>query len=173
MLIGTNDLAYDGPPRSPELAAEGIRANLLYLRERLPDDADPAAGAAAARRFAEFRAAAQGGRSQRLISGCADRRSVFYAEYRRRLLDAQGRLTAEISPDRLHFSEIGYARLMPRLDAMIDLSLAALSARTMDPRTMDPRTIDHGAPAAFGEEPHWGELCRVLSQAITIWSARR
>ena len=37
MLIGTNDLAYDGPPRSPELAAEGIRANLLYLRQRLPD----------------------------------------------------------------------------------------------------------------------------------------
>ena len=37
MLIGTNDLAYDGPPRSPELAAEGIRANLLYLRRRLPD----------------------------------------------------------------------------------------------------------------------------------------
>ena len=37
LLIGTNDLAYDGPPRSPELAAEGIRANLLYLRERLPD----------------------------------------------------------------------------------------------------------------------------------------
>src|SRR4051812_49136646 len=36
LLIGTNDLAYDGPPRSPELAAEGIRANLLYLRERLP-----------------------------------------------------------------------------------------------------------------------------------------
>ena len=37
LLIGTNDLAYDGKPRSPELAAEGIRANLLYLRERLPD----------------------------------------------------------------------------------------------------------------------------------------
>ena len=37
LLIGTNDLAYDGPPRSPELAAEGIRANLLYLRERLPE----------------------------------------------------------------------------------------------------------------------------------------
>ena len=36
LLIGTNDLAYDGPPRSPELTAEGIRADLLYLRQHLP-----------------------------------------------------------------------------------------------------------------------------------------
>ena len=36
MLIGINDLTYSGSPRSPELAAEGIRANLLYLRRRLP-----------------------------------------------------------------------------------------------------------------------------------------
>src|SRR5438105_1589746 len=31
--IGTNDISY---PRPAETAAEGIRANLLYLRQRLP-----------------------------------------------------------------------------------------------------------------------------------------
>ena len=56
----------------------------------------------------------------RLISRCADRRSVFYADIGGALLDAQGRLTPEVSPDRLHFSEIGYARLAPLLDSMID-----------------------------------------------------
>jgi len=33
-LIGTNDL---GQGRSPELAAEGVRAVLLKLRQRLPN----------------------------------------------------------------------------------------------------------------------------------------
>jgi lysophospholipase L1-like esterase len=120
LLIGTNDLAYDGPPRSPELAAEGIRANLLYLRQRLPDTpilllgllprgASPASGL-------RHKVAAV----NRLISRCTDRRSVFYADIGGALLDAQGRLTAEVSPDRLHFSAIGYARLAPLLDSLID-----------------------------------------------------
>jgi hypothetical protein len=34
LLIGTNDLAAH---RSPELTADGIRANLVLLRERLPE----------------------------------------------------------------------------------------------------------------------------------------
>ena len=34
LLIGTNDLAYG---RSPELTADGIRANLEMLRQRLPE----------------------------------------------------------------------------------------------------------------------------------------
>src|SRR5215472_16748729 len=34
LLIGTNDLAYG---RSPELTADGIRANLERLRQRLPE----------------------------------------------------------------------------------------------------------------------------------------
>ena len=61
MLIGTNDLAYDGPPRSPELAAEGIRANLLYLRQRLPDTPILLLGLLPRGASAQFRAAPQGG----------------------------------------------------------------------------------------------------------------
>ncbi len=120
LLIGTNDLAYDGPPRSPALAAEGIRADLLYLRTRLPETPilllgllpRGASPASALRRKVVA--------VNRLISRCADRRSVFYADIGGKLLDTQGMLTAEVSPDRLHFSETGYARLAPLLDALID-----------------------------------------------------
>jgi lysophospholipase L1-like esterase len=120
VLIGTNDLASDGPPRSPELAAEGIRANLLYLRQALPDTPILLLGLLprGASPASELRRKTVAVNA--LISRCADRHFVFFANIGGALLDAQGRLTAEVSPDRLHFSEIGYARLMPRLDALID-----------------------------------------------------
>ena len=117
VLIGTNDLAYD---RSPEIVAEGIRADLQYLRRRLPaarigllglwprgmwPDA-PLRGAIAA--------------VNRLIRNCADDRAILYADLGGLLLDREGRLTPEVSPDRLHFTGLGYARLVPRLDALID-----------------------------------------------------
>src|SRR5260370_22225 len=35
VLIGTNDLPSGGRGRPPELVAEGIRANLVYLRQHL------------------------------------------------------------------------------------------------------------------------------------------
>jgi len=121
VLIGTNDLTHD---RAPEIVAEGIRADLQYLRQRLPrarigllglwpramwPDA-PLRGAIAA--------------VNRLIRNCADDRAVVYADLGGLLLDPDGRLSPEISPDRLHFSGLGYARLMPRLDALIDRLLS-------------------------------------------------
>jgi lysophospholipase L1-like esterase len=118
--IGTNDLAYDGPPRSPELAAEGIRANLLYLRRRLPDTPILLLGLLPRGASAQSELRRKTVAVNELISRCADRRSVFYADIGGTLLDAQGRLTPEVSPDRLHFSEIGYARLAPQLDTLID-----------------------------------------------------
>jgi lysophospholipase L1-like esterase len=120
MLIGTNDLAYDGPPRSPELAAEGIRANLFYLRRRLPETRILLLGLLPRGASPDSELRRKTVAVNRLISGCADRRFVFYAYLGGALLDARGRLTAEVSPDRLHFSEIGYAKLAPILDALID-----------------------------------------------------
>ena len=120
MLIGTNDLAHDGPPRSPELAAEGIRANLLYLRRRLPKTRILLLGLLPRGASPDSELRRKTVAVNRLISGCADGRFVFYAYLGGALLDAQGRLTAEISPDRLHFSETGYAKLAPLLDALID-----------------------------------------------------
>ncbi len=120
VLIGTNDLANTGLPRSPALAAEGIRANLLYLRTRLPETPILLLGLLP-------RGLSPGSELRRktvavnaLIARCADQRAVFYADLGGVLLDAEGRLTPEVSPDRLHFSEIGYARLAPLLDAWID-----------------------------------------------------
>src|SRR5437763_1119101 len=56
----------------------------------------------------------------RLIQRCHDGTSVVYADIGGALLDPDGRLDPAVSPDRLHFSAAGYARLMPSLDGLID-----------------------------------------------------
>jgi lysophospholipase L1-like esterase len=121
MLIGTNDLTHD---RSPEVVAEGIRADLLYLRQRLPAARIGLLGLwpRAMSPDAPLRAASAA--VNRLIKNCGDDRIVFYADLGGVLLDPDGRLSPEIAPDRLHLSAAGYARLMPRLDALIDRLLA-------------------------------------------------
>jgi beta-glucosidase len=115
LLIGTNDLTH-----SPELAAEGIRANLLYLRRRLPETPVLLLGLLPRGASPNSEPRRKVIAVNRMISRCADRRSVFYADIGGVLLDTQGRLTAEVSPDQLHFSEIGYAKLAPLLASMID-----------------------------------------------------
>jgi hypothetical protein len=56
----------------------------------------------------------------RLIRDCADGEHIFYAEIGKVLLDRDGLLPAAISPDQLHFTELGYARLAARLDPELD-----------------------------------------------------
>lgn len=120
VLIGTNDLTNGGNSRPPELIAEGVRANLLYLRQRLPNARIlllgllPRGGAPDARLRRGTVAV------NRLIQACGDERTVVYADIGGVLLDAQGRLTPEVAPDLLHFSQLGYARLAARLDPLID-----------------------------------------------------
>jgi lysophospholipase L1-like esterase len=120
VLIGTNDLTNGGSGRPPDLAAEGIRANLLYLRQQLPNarilllgllprSASPDAGLR--RKVAAVNS---------LIQSCGDNRMIVYADIGSVLLDPQGRLTPAIAPDQLHFSRQGYELLAPRLDALID-----------------------------------------------------
>jgi lysophospholipase L1-like esterase len=120
MLIGTNDLGHGRPP---EQAAEGIRADLLYLRQQLPNtrilllgllprSASPDAGLR--RKVAAV---------NDLIQHCGDKRMIVYADIGGVLLDPQGRLTPAIAPDQLHFSRQGYELLAPRLDALIDTVL--------------------------------------------------
>jgi lysophospholipase L1-like esterase len=120
VLIGTNDLTYNGPQRSPELVAEGIRANLLYLQERLPETLILLLGLLPRGASPDSELQHKGVAVNQLISRCTDHRSIFFADVSGALLDAQGRLTAEVSPDQLHFSEIGYAKLAPLLASMID-----------------------------------------------------
>jgi lysophospholipase L1-like esterase len=117
LLIGTNDLAYG---RSPELTADGIRGNLDELRQRLPQarilllgllPREESPGAPLRLKVAQV---------NRLISDCADGEHIFYAEIGDVLLDSDGQLTPEISPDQLHFTAQGYSRLASRLDPELD-----------------------------------------------------
>jgi lysophospholipase L1-like esterase len=121
VLIGTNDLTHD---RSPEIVAEGIRADLLYLRQHLPAARIGLLGLwpRAMSPDAPLRGAILA--VNRLIKNCGDDRVVFYADIGGVLLDREGRLIPEISPDRLHLTALGYSRLMPPLDALIDRLLA-------------------------------------------------
>ena len=118
MLIGTNDLTNGGDPRPPAVVAEGIRADLAYLRQELPQTRVLLLGLWP--RADVPRLAPRVPAVNRLIQGCGDGRDVVYADIGGVLLDPDGRLSRAVSPDLLHFSERGYARLVPRLDALID-----------------------------------------------------
>ncbi len=121
LLIGTNDLGHD---RSPEDTAEGIRADLLYLRQRLPDAPILLLGLWPRGESAADRLRRGTVAVNRLIRRCGDNRTVIYADIGGVLLDPDGRLSRAISPDLLHFSHEGYARLAPLLDPLIDRLLA-------------------------------------------------
>jgi lysophospholipase L1-like esterase len=56
----------------------------------------------------------------RLILDCADGEHVIYADIGNALLDGNGQLTTEISPDALHFTAPGYALLASRLEPELD-----------------------------------------------------
>jgi lysophospholipase L1-like esterase len=121
LLIGTNDLAAH---RSPELTADGIRANLVLLRERLPEARILLLGLLPREEFPDAplrRAVAQ---VNRLIRDCADGEHIVYAEIGDALLDSDGRLNMAVSPDWLHFSERGYALLAASLEPVLDSVLA-------------------------------------------------
>src|SRR5215475_10919063 len=121
LLIGTNDLAAH---RSPELTADGIRANLILLRQHLPEARILLLGLLPREEFADAplrRAAAQ---VNKLISDCADGEHIVYAEIGDVLLDSDGWLGTALSPDWLHFNESGYALLASRLEPVLDRVLA-------------------------------------------------
>jgi lysophospholipase L1-like esterase len=117
LLIGTNDLGYGRPP---EIAAEGIRANLLYLRQRLPRARILLLGLLPREASPDARLRRATVAVNRLIQGCGDGSTIIYSDIGGVLLDAAGKLTPEIAPDQLHFSRLGYTRLAPRLDTLID-----------------------------------------------------
>jgi lysophospholipase L1-like esterase len=121
LLIGTNDLASG---RSPEASADGIRANLALLRQRLPSARILLLGLLPREEFpgAPLRRAVE--RVNSLIRGCADDKHIFFAEIGGVLLDGGGRLGTAISPDHLHLSERGYALLAGQLGPILDRLIA-------------------------------------------------
>jgi beta-glucosidase len=122
LLIGTNDL---GQNRAPELAAEGVRATMLKLRERVPNARILLLGLLPRGEWPgdTYRVAATA--VNQLIRRCADGKHIVYGEIGNALLDGQGRLTQAMSPDALHLSPEGYARIAPQLDSLLDRMAAA------------------------------------------------
>jgi lysophospholipase L1-like esterase len=121
MLIGTNDLGHG---RAPPLAAEGIRADLLRLRALVPGARILLLGLLPRARTPAALLRRKVGAVNRMLATCADGSAIVYADIGGVLLDSRGRLSAAISPDQLHFSEEGYARLAAPLDARITRLLA-------------------------------------------------
>jgi lysophospholipase L1-like esterase len=121
VLIGTNDLGHG---RTPEVAAEGIRANLLYLRQQLPNTRILLLGLMPRASSPERPLRRGTVEVNRLIQHCGDDRFIVYADIGGVLLDSEGRLTRQISPDLLHFSPAGYEQLARRLDPLLDRLLA-------------------------------------------------
>ena len=117
LLIGTNDLGTDRPP---ELAAEGIRATLTKLRQRVPGAQILLLGLWPREDIPRIVERHEIAAVNRLIETCADGIAIRYADLGPLLLEPDGRLSPQISPDRLHFTAQGYARLAPSLDREID-----------------------------------------------------
>lgn len=106
VMIGTNNSAMREDP--PENTAAGIRAILTTLRTRLPGtkilllaifprgltNEDPL------RRVNEA--------VNERLPAFADQRQIFFLNLNQRFLDGEGRLSAEIMPDALHPSALGY-----------------------------------------------------------------
>jgi lysophospholipase L1-like esterase len=117
VMIGTNDLAHGRPP---ELAAEGVRAVLLHLRQKLPATRILLLGLTprGAVPWDALRIAAS--QVNQMIGGCADGQTIWASDIGQPLLDAKGVLSQSLSPDYLHFSAAGYERLVPKLDPLID-----------------------------------------------------
>ncbi|MBV9829628.1 MAG: hypothetical protein JO001_28745 [Alphaproteobacteria bacterium] len=120
VLIGTNDLTNGGEGRSPEATADGIRANLEYLRQRLPRARIVLLGLYPRSISPEARLRRGTVAVNQLIRECGDDVWIKYADIGTILLEPDGRLSPTISPDALHFTEAGYRRLAPRLNPLID-----------------------------------------------------
>ena len=122
VLIGTNDLAHGRPP---ELAAEGVRAVLIRLRQKLPDTRILLLGLWPRGATKDDPLRQEVGTVNNLIKTCADGSSIVYADIGGVLLDKKGVLSTKLSPDLLHFTGAGYKRLAPKLDPLIDRLLGA------------------------------------------------
>ena len=121
LLIGTNDLTYG---RSPELTADGIRANLDELQQHFPDTRVLLLGLLPREASPTAPLRVETTKVNRLIRDCADGQHIFYADIGDVLLDGTGRLTAAIAPDGLHFTARGYSLLASRLDPELDRLLS-------------------------------------------------
>jgi beta-glucosidase len=122
LLIGTNDIGHG---RSPPEAAEGVRQTLIELRAKLPDTRILLLGLWPRGASPEAHLRQEVLQANKLISTCGDGQTITYADIGGVLLEPDGRLSREVSPDLLHFTGIGYARIVPKLNPLIDQLLGS------------------------------------------------
>jgi len=122
LLIGTNDLGHEWPT---DLVAEGIRATLLELRKHVPGAAILLLGLWPREDIPRIVERHEIAAVNRLIEACADGFAIRYVDLGPLLLAPDGRLSAQISRDRLHLNAQGYSRIVPTLDRALDGMLAA------------------------------------------------
>jgi beta-glucosidase len=117
VLIGTDDLPAG---RTPELTAQGVRAVLIRLRQKLPNTRVLLLGLLprGATKDDPMREAV--GAVNQMIQSCADGKTIVYADIGGVLLDSNGVLSTKLSPDLLHFTGAGYKLLAAKLDPLID-----------------------------------------------------
>ncbi len=121
LLIGVNNLGRE--QHSPEETARGIRAVLACLRQGFPGAKVLLYGIfpADAAPDSPFRRAIE--ETNRLLATLHDGTNVFFENIGARFLEADGRLSPEVSPDSLHLSEEGYRRwaeaMAPRVAALM------------------------------------------------------
>jgi lysophospholipase L1-like esterase len=105
MMIGTNN-TRDKNTTGEEIA-EGIKANLDCLREKLPDT-KVLLLAVFPRDEKDSRARKINSEANEIIAQIADDKTVFYLDLGPKFLSADGSISREIMPDLLHLSPEGY-----------------------------------------------------------------
>jgi lysophospholipase L1-like esterase len=116
VLIGTNNIGHGD---TPEETADGIRRVIQAIRAANTDAPIILLGLLPRGRHADDRLRLAVNRTNALIQSCAALPGVRYANLGDLLLESDGSLSEDISPDALHLSEAGYRRILPRLMAAI------------------------------------------------------
>jgi lysophospholipase L1-like esterase len=113
LMIGTNNVGFEGDQKrvrntAPQIA-EGIRANVAYLRRQLPQAKILLLGVFP-RGDPDSPARADVTEVNRRIARLHDGRRVFFLDIGPAFLGADGTLAADIMPDKLHPTPKGYGR---------------------------------------------------------------
>lgn len=108
LLAGTNNTGVGG---APENTALGIAEIVRLVHARLPNTKILLLGVLPRGLETSDKLRQVNAQVNALIAQCADDQTVFYLDAASRLLDPAGRLTDQVSFDRLHLTPTGYRRL--------------------------------------------------------------
>lgn len=111
MMIGTNNIGFNSDKKTPRNTlpeiADGIEANVRYLRERLPD-AKILLLAIFPRGEKDSKFRADVAEVNNLIAKLGDNQHVFFMDIGPKFLEPDGTLSKDIMPDLLHPNAKGY-----------------------------------------------------------------